>query len=234
MKRLALLLLAVPMFALSQDEAPSAPPPPPPDAEDLPPPPPPPVDHRVLVPKGGGAPHAAREGSPRDSWYIGFGVGSGGGWVTDAGQRDSFKEFTYPGDRATFSFDFNIGATLTPRLLLGVEVGALGTSGSTGGYDSSIITTYFDGVVTYFPMERGFFVRGGAGSASLQTNAETPDGTFKGNWKGVNVLGGVGYAWWLGKSFNLVGQVDVTRAWYERRGPDATDTVAVTLGFEWF
>jgi hypothetical protein len=237
MKRIALLLLALPALALAQDAAP-----PPPDEaplDELAPPPPPPVSRRVLVPEGGEQRPPRREAPPRegprrDGWYVGFGVGSGGGWVTDAGTRTSFKDFNYQRDRGTFAFNFNAGATLSPTLLLGGEVGALGTSGREGGHDSSIVTAYLDGVVTYFPTGRGLFVRGGAGASSLQLRQELPGETLKDDWDGGNVLAGLGYAWWLGRSFNLVAQLDGMKTWYRSNGPDSSETVALTLGFEWY
>jgi hypothetical protein len=43
----------------------------------------------------------------------------------------------------------------------------------------------------------------------------------------------VGYAWWLGKSFNLVAQLDGVKAWYNGT-VSSSETVAFTLGFEWY
>ncbi len=178
---------------------------------------------------------ALAQGHQRGSWYIGFGLGSGGGWVNDGGERASFRDFTYEDDRVTVGFNFNVGATLTPRLLLGGELGGIGTFGEYQGYETSITTSYIDAVLTFFPVERGPFLRGGLGRTVLAIEQEDPYyGDFKGDWDGYNVLGGIGYAWWLGRSFNLVGQVDVMRSWYESSGPDSTDSVHVTLGFEWY
>ena len=73
-------------------------------------------------------------------------------------------------------------------------------------------------------------MKGGAGLASLLLDQGQ---LGKGASRGVNILGGLGYCWWLGRSFNLWANLEVDRSWYEH-GPDSTQTVNVFLGFDWF
>ena len=100
----------------------------------------------------------------RGSWYIGFGLGSGDGNIKlNDGSSGSFKEFL-GASPTNVSLNFKVGATLNPTMLLGFDVTTLLSSTDEGGVSRSIQVVNYDAMFTWFPVEKGFFLRGGAGS----------------------------------------------------------------------
>jgi hypothetical protein len=149
-KRVASLAALLPLLALAQDpaqpEGQHAPPPQyaPPPPQYAPPPPqhaPPPPQY---APPAQPAPYPPAQVQPqgrrdrqRDSWYIGFGLGTGDGTVHFADGNVDFADMVFPG-RTPFAFNFRAGATLTPKLLLGFDGGFVGASADEGSLSSSI------------------------------------------------------------------------------------------------
>lgn len=201
-----------------------APPPqgyPPPPGYGPPPgyPPPPPAPGRR-------APHQ------RDVWYIGFGLGWGDGSVRDATGTNTFGEILQGYAPRNLSFNFKIGLTLNPRVLLGFDLTAVRSYGSSSGFDVALQVTNYDVMFTYFPTGEGFFLRGGTGLADLLVDTSVGSATYS----GVGLVGGLGYAFWLGRSFNLTLNVDVSGQWYGRStvSPESSRLVNVYLGFDWY
>ena len=248
MRKLAALLAAIPFAAWSQ-EAPPAEPAPQPQPQYAPPPQqyaPPPQQYAPpsQQPPPGYQPAAPyRRPKQRGSWYIGFGLGAAGGSIKDDSGTYSFKE--YLGDSPTsISLNFKIGATLSPRLLLGFDITA--ASSSVKRYDlvygpdttfTAQINNY-DAVVTYFPMERGLFVRGGVGFSAFVYQVRNSSGDASDSYSGVNALAGVGYAFWLLKSFNLTVGIDVSAQSYgsssDAYAPKSSNFWSLGLGFDWY
>jgi hypothetical protein len=174
----------------------------------------------------------------RDSWYIGFGLGGGDGTIKDAGGTSSFKEF-FGKSPTTVALNFKVGATLTPRLLLGFDLSGVSSSASEGGADATLTIVNYDGVVTFFPVERGFFLRAGAGLSrmNLEVSGTLVDGSV--DFSGANLTGGLGYAFWLGRTFNLAVNLDYsTQFWGDNdggtTGPQRSSFWALGLGFDWY
>ena len=245
-KTLAALLASLPLAALAQDAgqppqgqwqytpppqqapapapAPAAQPPqyaPPPQYT---PPPPPPGQPQQYPPPQYAPPPAAPPMAPpprpyrRDSWYIGFGVYGGDGQITDAAGTSSLKDF-FGTSPTTIAVNFKIGATLTPKLLLGLDVLSLASAASSNGASASVNIANYDAMATFFPMERGFFLRGGVGLSrfSLTVSGTGNDGTS--SYSGANLDLGLGYAWWIGKSFNLTANLDWSgQSWGDNNG----------------
>jgi hypothetical protein len=188
------------------------------------------------------APSAARAQSPygdtwRDVWYVGFGVGSGGGSYVLGDQRVNFRH-THGEGLSPFQLALQLeaGATLTRNVLLGGEVSLLQSWAGEGSYDSNLTLLQLLTVVTVFPTERGVFLRAGAGLAGL--SQEWDDGfqyAYSSVWGG-SILGGVGYAWWLGRSFNLTLHADVSAQWYANATGDPSSSAGMNayLGFRWY
>lgn len=193
---------------------PYAPPPPPPAT---PPPPPPATPPRPPPPA-----------KQRGSWYIGFGLGSGDGTVAFAdGTRAGLDELvTGSGDR--FAFNFRVGGTLTPKLLLGFDGGFIAADGSD---DSSVQLNTYDVGVMFFPRERGLYLRGAFGRSVLMQSLPGLGDVSTG---GFNVVGGLGYAFWLGRTFNLTLNVEGHRHWFNGAGVDGATAWAGWLGFDWY
>jgi len=261
MKPLAALLLAFPLTAAAQ--APPQPPPPAPDAPagespspwqppeeapDYPPPPPgyaPPgyaPDHPYPPPPPP-SPRPPPRGT-RSPWYVGFGFGSGPGWVGGQGHTASLTDLA-PGDGIVLALNFKAGATLTQKLLVGFDVTTLGAVASRtvagGTYESSAFITNLDAMATYFPWEQGFFVRGGLGMAWLSLDSARYDWwgyqtLTSAEYAGFSTVVGLGYAFWLGQSFNLTLDADFSYQYYGSRadGPESSDALIVFLGFDWY
>jgi len=216
-RRMAPFLLMAPMLALAQQpEALPAEPRPAPAEQPAPPPPPPP----------------ARQAFQRDAWYIGFGLGWGDGSVSDASGTSAFGELLRGYGPVNVSLNFKVGATLGPKLLLGLDVTAVRAAGTAGGFDAGVQVNSYAAMLTFFPWERGLFVRGGAGFADLVVD-RSGGTTHRG---GLGLIGGAGYAFWLGQSFNLSLNLDVAGQWYGGGGASARRSrlVDVYLGFDWF
>ncbi len=177
-------------------------------------------------------PPGVRPAHRRDVWYIGFGVGWGDGSVRDATGTFTFSEILRGYGPSNVSLNFKVGLTLNPRMLLGFDLTAVRSFGSSGGLDVAIQVTNYDVMFTYFPTGEGFFLRGGAGAAELLVDTSVGSTTYG----GAGVLGGLGYAFWLGRSFNLTVNVDVSGQWYGRStvAPESSRLVNVYMGFDWY
>jgi len=166
----------------------------------------------------------------RGAWYIGFGLGSGAGNIDGAGTSTSLSNWV-GGGATTLSLNFRVGATLTPNLLLGFDGGALATQNSS----NSVQLNYYDVGMMFFPVEKGFFLRAAAG-----LSAAVLDGgiyvTGKGTVRGGNVLAGLGYAFWLGETFNLTLNLDYQAHFFGSNTIDLKSAGGVSgwVGFDWY
>jgi hypothetical protein len=245
MRTIAALLVTLPLVAAAQpaapapasaeaQPAPAAYPPPPQGA----PPAPPPQAASPAPPPQYAAPgqRAVRPPKTREGWYIGFGLGGGDGKVANEIETADFDELHYGGQSNVF-MNFKVGATLTPKLLLGGDMSMLMSVASSDDISTSLGILNLDAVVTFFPMRRGFFVRGGAGISSLSFAIDTPIGDDEGSASGFNLMGGLGYAFWLGGQFNLTANLDFSRQWYgESDDLDIDDSQfwSLWVGFDWY
>lgn len=231
MRKLVALALAVPLLATAQEGEPAAPAELRPIAQAYPPPPP------RYPPNPAGYVHDAPE-QQRDFWYIGFGLGSGTGSATYAGDRLSFREaHGDAGGPTNVTMNFKAGATLTPNLLFGGDITAIGSVLDEGGVETTLTVTNLDAVATWFPTGRGLFLRGGVGISAYRFEV---DGGFDDGWSeeatGVNVLGGIGYAFWLGRRFNLTLNADVSAQDYgdEDLSAESSRFANFYVGFDWY
>jgi hypothetical protein len=228
-----------PPGSVSPGPAPSATPAPP--REPWPPAPPPQAWPQPPPPYPWGAPPRHR-----DSWYIGFGLGTGGGsFVGPDGVRHSFSG-SVPGGATAVALNFKVGATVTPRLLLGFDLTvltAIGDSVPTScdylGCDyrnSSVGVTSLAAMLTWFPLERGPFLRGGLGLASFSYDSYVLAAHSHYSRNGLGVVAGAGYAWWLGRTFNLTLGLDLLAQGYGRSEGHArsAQAAALMLGFDWY
>jgi hypothetical protein len=156
--------------------------------------------------------------------------------ATDAATY-TFREVN--GDRGTDTTFFNlkIGGTVSPTLLLGADLSGTLSSANAGGVETELGISNLDAVVTWFPYEKGFFVRGGAGISSISYRHKDASGKQEGSRDGANVLGGVGYAFWLGSQFNLTLNLDLSRQWYGGSSDlsiTGASYWALWVGFDWY
>ena len=171
----------------------------------------------------------------RDNWYIGFGLGGAfDASYEDAGQErtfDDWLEFWGFDKDPKISLNFKVGGTLSPKTLLGFDITAVGQSGSLPGVDGHIqINNYFL-MLTHFPKKEGFFIRAGGGLSILTAEIDTASDTAN----GFGLLGGLGYAFWLGESFNLTLNIDHSRQFYSGGSdPDNSQFTIFYVGFDWY
>lgn len=184
---------------------------------------------------------AAQETAPpprRDSWYIGFGIAGGSGQVTNAAGTATFKQFL-GGTPATVGFNFKVGGTLTPRLLLGFDLTGVNSATNEADYKASIRIVNYDAMLTWFPVGRGPFLRGGFGLSRFSYDLTLGGSTAASEFTGTNLAAGLGYAFWLGSSFNLTVNLDVSgQSWGDHdggtTGPRSSSFWALGLGFDWY
>lgn len=231
MRRLATLVLAFPVLGAAQS------------AQESPPQAAPPAPHYAPAPQyAPPSPHHAaprpeypephrRPERHRDSWYIGFGLGGGDGRVQLSSGTVGFDDMVYSDDRATLAMNLRVGATVSPKLLLGFDGGFIASAGEDGGYSSSVQLNHYDVGLMYFPMERGLYLRAATGLSAIVQDVEP---LAKASARGFNVIGGAGYAFWLARTFNLTVNVDFARHWFRDVGVDGASSWSAWLGFDWY
>ena len=173
----------------------------------------------------------ASRAKQREGWYIGFGLGVGDGSVSGQGESFSFKELNVD-DPTRGALNFKVGWTVTPRLLLGLDITAVRAQASASGLSTATQVTNYDAVATFFPWERGLFVRGGLGLSAMTFELEDESETYG----GTNLLGGIGYAFWLGKQFNLTLNLDASQQFYGDSAdePESSRFWMLYAGFDWY
>lgn len=182
-------------------------------------------------------PHPRAEPSWRDRWYIGFGLGTGAGSYVLGDTRVNYRDtHGAAGSPFQLAYQLELGATLTPRLLLGGELSGLTSHASSDQADSTLYLTQLLTVLTWFPAERGPFLRAGGGFAWISQDWDTATAYAYDSAGGLSVLGGLGYAWWLGRHFNLTLHADASAQWYGSGYGDPSSSAGVNayLGFRWY
>lgn len=195
-------------------------------------------------------PRQVRAPYQRDNWYIGFQVGGGAATIRlrDRGTYPnanyvkggdySMKEFL-GSSPTTFDLDFQLGATITPKLLLGGQITAFAASAvydsPAGRHEASFTQSNLNLLATFFPWDRGLFLRGGLGLASASATFKDPGYTDqKEEGSGLNATVGLGWAWWLGRSFNLTGNLDWSGQGYDGDFFKSGSLLTLNLGFMWY
>lgn len=180
----------------------------------------------------------------KSSWYLGFGIGTGDGSLENKyGYSDNISNAFGSGWNYSprVAINFGVGSILNPKTHLGFELSAIrqdATYSSSGisGSASLQINNYM-AIATYFPMISGFFVKGGAGLSYLQweANASVPGYSehISDTYSGMGIIGGIGYAFWIGETFNLCLHFDYS---YQEYGEyiDNSNFYAVYISFYWF
>ena len=180
----------------------------------------------------------AQEPHQRDAWYIGFGLGGALGAQWDAaGQTVSFDDWLDGGDQSPkVALNFKVGGTLSPNTLLGFDVTAVGQGATASGVDAHVqINNYFL-MLTHFPSQEGLFIRMGGGYSNIVHMIDSQLGDLDSKINGVGALAGLGYAFWLRKSFNLTVNLDQSFQWYSSDSgePDRSQFTIVYVGFDWY
>lgn len=164
---------------------------------------------------------ATRYSRYRTSWYLGFGLGGGGGWVSDDKGYRSDSE-------GGVALQLRVGWVARPWMLVGAEVSAWRHDEK----DYWVQFNHFDAVATFFPLyDRGLYGKAGlgAGVATLG-DIDSAGVTVEGRTEaGVDLKLGLGYEWQLGSSFTLGADLSYAlTAYKEGRTHDLTAQLTVT------
>jgi hypothetical protein len=183
----------------------------------------------------------------RDSWYVALAAGGGDAHLTfgdpPSGYEDTLSMREVFGKSPTrLSFDLQLGATVSPHVLLGADLSlfmaAARRETPMGDAHRSLNIGTLTAMATVFPWRTGPFLRGGLGVASYWTRATFPNApTVSADSSGLALTAGVGYAAWLGRSFNLIVSLDASGQSYNDPSPDVPDTSsfwALRLGAGWY
>jgi hypothetical protein len=161
----------------------------------------------------------------RTSWYIGFGLGAGGGRVDADGGNEA-------GAGMGFSI-IRVGWVARPWLLFGFEASTwFRMEGDL--FDSLWIQfLHYDLVSTLFPVhDHGFYVKGGLGAGvAIRETSQLIGQDSEEKHTGADIKLGLGYEWQLMTSFNL--GVDLTYVAIVAGEAHAHDVTA-QLTFTWY
>jgi hypothetical protein len=170
----------------------------------------------------------------RGGWYIGFGLGSGGGSARIGNESYSFADLLGRSG-TTGAINFRVGVTVTPKLLVGFDGGGVGAIASSPSEVFQL--NYYDVGAMFFPWDHGAFVRAAAGRSVFAIDTDGPVLYGKGSYGGWNALGGIGYAFWLGKAFNLTLNLDYQAHFFSSSGAidvSRGSAWSAWLGFDWY
>ncbi len=177
----------------------------------------------------------------KSGWYIGFGLGTGdAGWEVD-GKSYTLDDYFEGVDSVSpkVTINFGVGAILSPSIHIGLDISAVRQEGSIsttyGDFTAALQITNTLGVLTYFPMNEGLFLRIGAGVSNISQEFQFLGEQKSNSYSGFAYLGGVGYALWIGQTFNLCLNFDYSAQSYsDNEAPDNSHFWAFYVSFYWF
>jgi len=166
-------------------------------------------------------------------WYVGTGIGPGfGAKFKRNGQSLTFDDVLQGSTDQSSLIAVNLvnaGIALSPSLLFGIGVSAVGQTGTFVGKETHLQINNYLATLTWFPVEQGFFVRGGLGPSSMLIE----DGVSTVRANGFGALVGAGYAVPIARRHNVTFTVDHSRQSYNGSAtkPDSSQFTAVYLGY---
>ena len=145
----------------------------------------------------------------RRYWYAGRDIGVGSGQLPINSESTLMQDQISSGSGSGGVFE--IGLTVNPKLLIGIRMGGYGDYQTENNFSNTrrdVSTFFLAG--SYFPKSKGLFYRGGLGYSSYSFKSETfvPSSQRDEILHDYSVAGiggeiGLGYAFWMGRSFNL-------------------------------
>lgn len=176
------------------------------------------------------------EEKKKSNWYIGFGVGMGELIVEGETMDDAFDEYPTIDVGQEVTLNFGVGAIINPKLHLGFDVSAIRQSAE-DDFDQTLdfqVNNYF-AALSYYPTGKGLFLKAGAGISALVVELDTMFIDESETYSGTGFLLGIGYDFWLGKSFNLGIHAEYSKQSYsDSDAPDDTEFTSIYLSFYWF
>ena len=176
------------------------------------------------------------EEKKKSNWYIGFGVGTGELKVEGETMDDAFDEYPTIDVGQEVTFNIGVGAIINPKLHLGFDVSAIRQSAE-DDFDQTLdlqVNNYF-AALSYYPTGKGFFLKAGAGISAAVVELDTAFVDDSETYSGTGFLLGIGYDFWIGKSFNLGIHAEYSKQSYsDSDAPDDTEFTSIYLSFYWF
>jgi hypothetical protein len=166
-------------------------------------------------------------------WYVGTGIGPGfGAKFKLNGRSFTFDDGLQGATDKTPLIALNVvnaGIALSPNLLFGFSGSAVSQTGKILGNDAHLQINNYLAALTWFPAEKGFFVRGGAGLSNILIDT----GVSSDRTNGFGILVGAGYALPVARRHNITFTVDYSRQSYSGSStkPDSSEFGAVYLGY---
>ena len=174
-----------------------------------------------------------RSENPWSHWYIGSGIGPGfGAKYKLNGQTITFDDRLQGATDKSSLLGINLvnaGVALSPNLLLGGSVSAVAQFGTIAGNDVQLQINNYLATLTWFPAEKGFFLRGGAGLSNIFIDT----GVSSDRVNGFGILVGAGFAIPVARRHNITFTVDYSRQSYSGSNtkPDSSEFGAAYLGY---
>jgi len=175
----------------------------------------------------------------RRFWYLGLELAGGFGNLPT---NDESILSTDKNSSGTCTGGYpEIGLTVKPNLLLGIQVSGFGDYKyeyeNRSSTDRGMTNLFL--VATYFPKSKGFFTRGGLGYSSYNIHSEMyvpseyrDEVLYDYTEKGIGGQIGVGYAFWLGRHFNLTINANISGNFFKDN--KALTWTKFLLGFMWY
>ena len=174
-----------------------------------------------------------RSENPWSHWYIGSGIGPGfGAKYKLNGRSFSFDDGLQGATDKSPLIALNVvnaGIALSPNLLFGFSGSLVAKTGKIAGNDAQLQINNYFAALTWFPAEKGFFLRGGAGLSSMLIDTGVSSNTAH----GFGILVGAGYALPVARRHNITFTVDYSRQSYSGSStkPDSSEFGAAYLGY---
>ncbi len=166
-------------------------------------------------------------------WYVGTGIGPGfGSKYKLNGQSITFSDRLQGATDKTSLVAVNVvnaGIALSSNLLVGFSGSLVAQGGKLAGNDAHLQINNYLAALTWFPAERGFFLRGGAGLSNIFIDT----GVSSDRVNGFGILVGAGYALQIARGHNITFTVDYSRQSYSGSStkPDNSEFGAAYLGY---
>jgi hypothetical protein len=181
------------------------------------------------------APAQAPPAEEKTHAFIGLSVGSGSARYTVNGATVSFSDrLQGSSDESPFiaAKVVTFGVEVRPNLFAGADLTGVAQSGTVGGNKVSLQLSNYFATLTWFPWERGLFLKGAAGVSSLFI-ATGPDSERS---NGLGLLVSVGYALRITGVHYLTFSAEQGWQTYWGSGstrPDSSQYNAAYLGYMW-
>jgi len=168
--------------------------------------------------------------------FIGAGIGSGTARYKINGTTVSFSDQFQGSNDETLLVAFKVvsfGIEMKPNLFAGADLTGVAQSGTVGPNRTDLQLSNYFASLTWFPWERGLFLKGAAGVSSLFI-ASGPSQSDR-SW-GLGALVSAGYALRLSGAHHLTLSAEQGWQTYWRSSatrPDSSQYNAAYLGYMW-